>query len=112
MASRAQSVWNIRGGASHGNQVKSKKLKINLNQNNVHNVGFKTQSTVLPYSLRQMPNCGGWLDGPTAYWSDECDDPLVRKPIGPTAHWSETPLVRKPIGSTTHWSEKVRLVRK
>ena len=35
--------------------------------------------------------------------------PLVRHPIGPTPHWSDTPLIRHPIdptpiGPTPHWS--------
>ena len=31
--------------------------------------------------------------------------PVVRQPIGSTAHWSDSPLVRQPIGSTAHWSD-------
>ena len=28
----------------------------------------------------------------------------IRRPISPTAHWSDDPLVRRPIGPTVHWS--------
>ena len=42
---------------------------------------------------------------PTAHSSEKVL--LVRKPIGPTARWSDGPLVRKPIGLTLHWSESV-----
>ena len=31
------------------------------------------------------------------------DSPLVRQPIGPTAHWFDSPLVRQPIGPTTNF---------
>ena len=30
---------------------------------------------------------------------------VVRRPIGPTTHWSDGPLVRRPIGPTAHWSD-------
>ena len=30
------------------------------------------------------------------------DRSIVRRPIGPTAHWSDGPLVRRPIGPTAH----------
>ena len=30
--------------------------------------------------------------------------PIVRQPIGSTAHWFDSPLVRQPIGSAAHWS--------
>ena len=33
------------------------------------------------------------------------DRSIIRRPIGPTAHWSDGPLVRRPIGPTTHWSD-------
>ena len=37
--------------------------------------------------------------------SQYSDSPLVRQPIGPTAHWSDSPLVRQPTGPTAHWSD-------
>ena len=36
--------------------------------------------------------------------------PLVRQPIGSTAHWSDSPLVRQPIGPTTHWFDNQYLI--
>ena len=33
----------------------------------------------------------------TSWWSD---NPLVRQPIGSTAHWSDSPLDRQPISPT------------
>ena len=50
--------------------------------------------------------CSHILEAMTGHEPDSAfDRPLVRHPIGPTAHWSDSPLFRQPTGPTARWSD-------